>query len=1202
MLLTGALADCGVARAAVTVAGTLRAARQQLSEGPFDCILLDLELPDATGLQAVQVISTAAPGVPIVVVSALPGETLVFAAMAEGADEYLYTKDLRPEQLHHVLVRANTRRAGSRRIQRSWADASSILDRISSTAAVIDGGGRIIAVNAAWREAALAQGGTAVRTGPGVNYLAMCDFAAGPFSEGAADAAAGIRSVLRGDQDHFVLDYPCHSNGMERWFSLRVTPFGELGGGAIVVHLDITELVLAESALRGAPATLALSDPRSAVYGVLDGSGLIVHLSDTTADMLDLPVGGAEGTELVRLLEEASARSFTEALRRVAVRPGSREPVVLRVRGRGQRWRHLDVTMTNLVQDPGVQGIVLAGSDITEARLNLIRRRTEARLFEGLPLPVLIADDQWVILQVNQQAELVLGRCKEDLILRSAGELELGPTDPVRATAIGEALASGGRWEGEYEIRRPDGSTLPVRATMEAVRDADIGFDGYVVAWMDISDRRQLEDDLAFQALHDPLTGLPNRRLFLDHMQLALARSDREPTSVAVLFLDIDDFTSINERLGHRDADEVLRAVGDRLSGVLRGGDFAARFGGDEFLICCAALESAEQVVEIAEALHHALSVPVCLAGQSIVVSASVGIAFGEAGTGAEALIANADAAMQAAKATGKGRFEVFDEELARQVRRRCELAVGLDLALEDGSLRTDFQPQFDLTEGSLVGFEALARWEHPVLGAVPPAEFVPIAEHSGRIDRLGEKVLSDSCAALRAWMDEAPERVVKVAVNVSPRQLLNAAFPRAVAQAIDAHRVPAGRVCLEITESALIDPKVAADALRRLRSIGVEVAIDDFGTGYSSLSRLHRFPIDYLKVDRSFVAGLGRRAEEEMIVTSVISLARGLGLRVIAEGIDEQGQLDRLAALGCDLGQGFLMGEPMRADAAIALVVGHAKAPVARPDDPASGRAVPTTSTAADVNYLLGLLAHELAGPITAAAGWAEIVRTSTDPAEIALGAASIRRATSAAQAAVDLVRDAAASDSGTLQLRPMIVDLGGPVRDAIDLTQHLFDHPVEDEVTDATVYADPERLVGALVNLLTNAAKHASPRARVCIRTEHLDSGRNLLLHVVDDGPGVPDHLVRTIFRRFARGRPHGSGSGLGLYVARAVARAQGGDLYYQPAPDGGADFVLEIPLGAAAEPVDARRVPLFSSGGSSDVVASGKIRPNWSDVRSG
>ncbi len=920
-LIREMLVDAGMSGDSVTAVGSLSEARRSMTEETPDCILLDLSLPDASGLEAVAVIASAAPDIPLVVITGRPADSIVYAAMAEGADEYLCKSDIDEDGLVDVLVRATQRRRGTAAKERHSSTASIVLDSIDAPTVALDGSGRIVAVNQAWSSQAAACGAGANATGLGVNYLAVCDQAAGRFSDGAAEAAAGIRSVLHGEVDRFAMDYPCLDEDVTRWFSLRVTPIGELGGGAVLTHLDITPLKQAEEQLRLHEARLhSVFDETAPIFALYGRDGTIQHVSDATTELLGLHQSDVLGEKAYRRIDPSDVAMAREALARVAATPGRTERLEVRVLDGSGRWRELDLAVTNLLDDPKVGAVALTGCDVTEGHLTQIAKRLESRLLAHLPAAVIVTNERGVVVYWNQRATAMYGYQEDEAIGRPIGELTVAPTG-VSAALIAREVRTGGRWEGDYEATRADGTTLPVHMTLERIDDDEIGFHGVVGASVDVSERRALENDLAFQAMHDSVTGLPNRRHFVQHLESVLARTGRTKGRCAVLFIDLDDFKMVNDRLGHLGGDQVLRTVGQLIGGALRAGDIVARLGGDEFVVCCDNLDGPEDALVVAGRITEAMIEPFRIERDETVASASIGIALAGPASTAEGLLRNADMAMYAAKQAGKDRVEVFDDVLHAQARTRYELAVQLEAALDAGEIQALFQPEVDLVTGEVVGFEALARWPHAERGMVPPDEFIPVAEECGLIARLGEDVLRQACRALRTWSDLHPSRPPRVAVNVSGRQLTDPAFPATVRRAVDEAGVPAARLCLEVTESTLIDADVAATALWKLKEIGVEIAIDDFGTGYSSLSRLHRFPLDYLKVDRSFVAGMSQRREDAVIVTCILSLARGLGIRAIAEGIEEDAQLEQLAAEGCELGQGWIWSPAVPLDEATALV-----------------------------------------------------------------------------------------------------------------------------------------------------------------------------------------------------------------------------------------------------------------------------------------
>ena len=938
-LITELLVEGGMSPGTVLCAASLAEARSILTEATVDCILLDLSLPDATGLEGVSVMATAAPDTPIVVVTGRSLDSLVYAAMAEGADEYLCKDDLDPASLSDLLRRAAQRRRGSDRARHARIAASQAFDSLEAQTATLDGSGRIVAVNQAWIRAAEQAGAGSTTTGVGVNYLKVCDLAAGAFADGAADAAAGIRAVLAGDQDRFAMDYWCPSNGVDRWFSVRVTPLGEAGGGAVVTHLDISELKLAEQRLqRDEARLLTVFDESSPIFALLGADGAVHHASQATFDLLGLKAdagsGTGRGTTALACIDREDRQIAIECFQRVVAVPGMRDQFQVTVVDLTGRRRQLDIALVNLLHDPAVGAIAVTGSDVTEGRLHQIARRLESRMLRRLPAAVMVTDDRGVIVYWNDLATKIYGYSTEEAIGRSIAELGIGPGRTAAIDDIVRSVLSMGRWEGEHDAHRADGSTVPVHLVMERVDDEDIAFHGIVGASIDITERRRLEDDLAFQALHDPLTGLPNRRLFLDHLENAIARTSRTGSRAAVLFIDLDDFKSINDRFGHAGGDEVLRTVGELIQAVLREGDLVARLGGDEFVVCFDDLPDAEKAHLVSERITKALAAPFRAGDESVVLSASMGLAVSGPQSPAGELLRNADAAMYVAKESGKSRVEVFDDALHQSGRRRRELDAELQRALADGEIEAHFQPQVALGTGELEGFEALARWTHPERGMVSPAEFIPVAEETGLVSVLGAKILRDACRALAQWLRARPERPIHAAVNVSARQLGDPGFVEMVRETIDECAVPAEHVCLEVTESALIDADLAATVLQELKAIGVKIAIDDFGTGYSSLSRLRRFPVDYLKIDRSFIAGMTCQAEDAAIVSAVLGLARVLGFRTIAEGIEEPTQLEHLTEMGCDSGQGFLWnGALTPADAAAMAAMAE---PLPRP--PAKG------------------------------------------------------------------------------------------------------------------------------------------------------------------------------------------------------------------------------------------------------------------------
>ena len=429
---------------------------------------------------------------------------------------------------------------------------------------------------------------------------------------------------------------------------------------------------------------------------------------------------------------------------------------------------------------------------------------------------------------------------------------------------------------------------------------------------------RRTEERIRHDALHDALTGLPNRALLMERLSDAVARADAEGRSLALFFLDVDHLKVLNDSLGHHAGDELLRAIGPRLGAVLRPEDMIARFGGDEFAVLCEGVGDEAHALRVAERLVRAFAHPFEVRGEPRFCSTSVGVVVSDPDgpRGADELLSDADAALYRAKERGRGRHEVFDIGLRDRTTARLRIEADLRRALQDGDqLWVAYQPYYKLPEGRISGVEALLRWQHPELGAIPPIEFIPVAEDSGLIVELGELVLRTACADAARWRaGGAPD--LSLSVNVSARQMALTGMPGVVGAVLRESGLEPTALALEITEGVLLEDTAAtAETLQALRRLGARLLLDDFGTGYSSLAYLRRHPIDALKIDRAFVADLGEDGEgDAAIVEAIIGMAKALGMRVVPEGVETAGQLRRLTALGCEFAQGFHLSHPLPA------------------------------------------------------------------------------------------------------------------------------------------------------------------------------------------------------------------------------------------------------------------------------------------------
>jgi diguanylate cyclase (GGDEF)-like protein/PAS domain S-box-containing protein len=497
--------------------------------------------------------------------------------------------------------------------------------------------------------------------------------------------------------------------------------------------------------------------------------------------------------------------------------------------------------------------------------------------------------------------------------------------------------------------QRSDGSVVDVWLTLSPIRGLTGEVSGASVVTRDITDRKLLEEQLAHQALHDALTGLPNRVLFQDRLSQSL-RKPRRPERArtgrhAVLFIDLDDFKVINDTLGHRVGDELLVAVASRIRDSLRAGDTAARLGGDEFTVLIENVAGPEDAERAADRILEQIRRPYELDGHQIVISASIGIAMGVPETDApDDVLRCADTALYEAKGLGKGRHETFQPTMNVRAWRRLEIEGQLRRAIAANQLTVHYQPIVDLTTGAIVEVEALVRWQHPDQGLIPPAEFISLAEQTGLIVQVDEFVREVACAQLVAWDREFEiARHLAVSVNISPRELAHTGFASGIAALLERVGLAPSRLKLEITENATLEGEAALQTLRQLRAMGVRVAIDDFGTGYSSLGYFRDLPIDGLKIDRAFINGLGREREDTAIVTAAVAFAQALDLEVTGEGIESAEQLDRLRELGCQLGQGYLFSKPAEAaelTRRLAALNGIAPTEPIEADEPGEGAA----------------------------------------------------------------------------------------------------------------------------------------------------------------------------------------------------------------------------------------------------------------------
>jgi diguanylate cyclase (GGDEF)-like protein/PAS domain S-box-containing protein len=736
------------------------------------------------------------------------------------------------------------------------------------------------------------------------------------------DDGEAMRALVAGELTTYRTEKRyLHSSGADAWVTLDVSLVRDADGAALYFlsqMTDIGERRAAEQALAQSEErfrTLATASPVG-IFAIAE-DGRLAYANERLRGIFGLPGDVLDGSPwLERVAAEDRGRVVEEFRRARAL--GTRASLDVRVEAEIDRWARIH--MAPVSKGPGQPtGLVGTIEDVTvevTARMALAAREAEYRMLAEHSTDFLSRHTvDGAFLYASPVAKAMLGWEPDAMIGRTPRELGMDHSEDmeiIERNWVG-ALREERSRTAAYRARRRDGSIVWLETTFGAVRSPAGEPIEMVCVSRDVSERKSAELELAHRALHDGLTGLPNRTLFLDRLGQALRRSRRRSRGVAVVFLDLDRFKVVNDSLGHKAGDRLLVDVAMRLSSALRPSDTLARFGGDELTLLCEDIEDDADARSIAQRLLDTFAEPFVVQDGEAFLQASVGIALSRDGFEApEDLIRDADAAMYRAKDRGQG-IELFDEAMRQDVHDRLALEAALRRGIGRGELRLHCQPLVSLADARIEGFEALVRWEHPERGLVPPGSFIPLAEETGLIVPIGAWVLSEACATLRQMIDETGMSSLQVSVNVSPRQLQQPDFVAQVRAALDDNALEPGCLVVEITESAIMETGAAA-ILRALKELGVRLAMDDFGTGYSSLAHLRRFPLDVIKVDRSFVAGLGD-GQGSSIAGAIVSLAHALGLRTVAEGIEDDEQRRAVLALGCDVGQGFLFARPMPAD-----------------------------------------------------------------------------------------------------------------------------------------------------------------------------------------------------------------------------------------------------------------------------------------------
>lgn len=570
--------------------------------------------------------------------------------------------------------------------------------------------------------------------------------------------------------------------------------------------------------------------------------------------------------------------------------------------------------VSNPFKEPGyLEGFV---TDITEQVTAEENLKLTSKAFENSAEGIIITDANANILRVNQAFVDITGYTREEVIGQNPRFLQSGRHGGSFYKEMWETIHRDGYWRGEIWNRRKDGTTFPEWEHISSVVNAKNIITHYIAIFSDITTIKQSQEKLNYLAHHDPLTNLPNRTLFIDRLEKAILRAQRNQSNFLVIFLDLDRFKHINDSLGHLIGDLLLQHVARRLTSAIRKNDTVARLGGDEFVLLLEDIGNKSAIASMAEKLMAEFHVPFMLDDHEVRVTPSIGIClFPEDGEDSETLLRNADAAMYRAKGDGRNTYQFYTHELTQRAYERVLMENRLSQAIAKDELLLHYHPQIDLTTGKVIGAEALIRWQHPEMGLVPPSDFIPLSEETGLIHPIGKWVLQEACCQGKRWMEQGIE-LDRIAVNIAGAQLQRGNLLSEVKQTLQDTQLPPNKLELEVIENFIMQQATSGiHQLKEIRDLGVTLSIDDFGTGYSSLSYLKLLPIQKLKIDRSFVADIPHDSDDIAITKAIIALGQSLGLTVIAEGVENEQQLEFLNQEGCQEAQGYFYAKPMCAE-----------------------------------------------------------------------------------------------------------------------------------------------------------------------------------------------------------------------------------------------------------------------------------------------
>jgi diguanylate cyclase (GGDEF)-like protein/PAS domain S-box-containing protein len=842
------------------------------------------------------------------------------------------------------------------------------------------------------------------------------------------------------------------------------------------------------------------------------------------------------------------------------------------VRARPARW-----------SDGRIQVWIGTATDIdARTRLELSLRTSEREAHETLalletigaaaPVGFKLVDRDLRVVRINENLARISGMVPDEVLGRTAPEMvpDLWPQleDAYRRALDGETTSgmdvSRADLDDPGKIRHWLASYFPVRS-----QDEIIGVGNVVV---EITDRKEAEARIAHQAGHDSRTGLPNRRLLTDRLDEMLAAETTAATTIVLV--DICQFDLVNDVFGFDLGDLMIEQCAEDLVGAVHPDDVLARVSDHTFAVACPHQSTESEAVSYAETLRSLLAGRQVVGGVGLHLQVAAATAtVADSAVVAAELIRRADSALLVARRGGTTR--AFDESIHAGLVRQFELEALVARAIARGGVTLGYQPVVRLHDQATIGAEALLRLPDANGEPVPALDLVHAAERSGRIGELGELVLRRACTDAATWQAAIPDRRISISVNVSAQQLDDPAFPEKVSTIVETSGLDPSSLCLEITESALmIDPDRSADILVDLKARGFRLSADDFGTGYSSLAYLKRFPLDEVKIDRSFVAGLPFSLEDIAITQAVVALAEALDLVVMAEGVETASQFEELKRQGVPHAQGFLWSRAVPSADLLARLLRESDGGIGM--GPHFGGTAHVTALASGatpddrLDSVLRLLAHEVRGPLTVVRGYASMLELDPSALDLAGPMASISRAAERIEQVLDIVMELSTTEATTLRLALLDVDIVELTRTAINDISVTLDHPLvlrELPSQAVQVRVDPGQIVQILDNLVSNAAKYSPPDHPIEVGIVVGDG--TVEIWVADRGPGIRPEDLALVFRKYGRVADHIDGTGIGLYLARRIARNHGGDVVYRRPPSGpGSVLALQLPRHLPAE----------------------------------